>query len=95
MAGVESIGKDILLLFIAGGIGGVGWTIKNLQKKFADLNGSITSIIEKHHECREELPLRFATTETVKEIINKLEPIRLDVALIKKEIRIKMRALRT
>ena len=67
--------------------------IDTIIKKQDEINGSVKDVIAKHHACREELPEKYATRQTVDKIFDEIKPIRLDIGLIKREIKKKEKAL--
>lgn len=71
--------------------------VEQVKRKQTEMNGAVKNVIEKHNQCRDELPRRFITTvafserkdevnKSVDKIMDKLEPIHLDIELIKKQL---------
>ena len=63
--------------------------IDTIIKKQDEINGSVKDVIDRHHACREELPEKYATKNTVDKIFNELKPIpkiQLDVKHIIEQI---------
>jgi hypothetical protein len=61
--------------------------IRQVKEKQEKMNGSVKDVIDRHHACREELPEKYATKDSVYKLFDEIKPIRLDIGLIKREIK--------